>query len=230
VSNIAAHTSVNHPIETLLKMKRITPVISLLLLSFLLFQCSVSKQIKEAKAFGNCKYRVTSADSVFLAGINIKEIRSFQNFDLASYPRLGLAFLRKNIPLDLVLNIDVSNPTGRVAAVNQVEYKILLAGSTSEGSELFAGILNQRIEVLPGTAPTRVPIHLTTNVYSIISNESSRNDFINLFQSLTGNGNTKPAKLLIKLKPTLSLGNQAVDYPGYITVQQEITSDLLTRQ
>lgn len=210
-------------------MKRITLGISVVLLSFLFFQCSVSRQIKEAKALGNCKYKIASADSVFLAGINVKEINNLQSFDLANYPRLGLAFLRKNIPLDLVLNIEVTNPTSKVAAVNQVEYKILLAGGASEGTELFAGLLNRRIEILPGTATTRVPIHLNTNVYSIISNEASRNDFINLFQSLTGNKDTKPAKLLIKLKPTLSLGNQQADYPGYITVQQEITSDLLKR-
>ena len=200
----------------------------LFFLILLLTQCGVNRQLREAKTLGKCRYRIAAADSVYLAGIDVSNMKNFEDFNLANYPRLGLAYLRKDIPLDLVLKLDITNPTTKTAAVNQVEYKILLAGDTPEGSELFSGLLNQRIEVQPGQSPTRVPIHLSTNIYRIISDEKSRNNFLNLFQNLLGSSSSKPARLLIKLKPTLSVGNQQVDYPGYITVQQEITADMLS--
>ena len=187
--------------------------------------CGVGRQVSEAKAFGECKYDLASVDSVYIAGIDIREfknIRSFQDLDLARYPRVAIALLRKDLPLDLRVNFDITNPTKKRAAINQLEYKVLLANS-----EIFGGFLNQLIEVMPGTGKTRVPVKLSANVYQLLNNDQTRDELVNLVTTLTGKTNTKPTRLTVKIKPTLDLGGKQINYPGYITFDKEITSDMI---
>ena len=188
--------------------------------------CGVSKQVSEAKTFGECKYDIGSVDSVYIAGIDVREfknIRSFDDLDLARYPRLALALLRKDISLKLNVNLDITNPTNKRAAINQLEYKVLLSKS-----EIFSGYLNQLIEVMPGTGSTRVPIKLSANVYQLINNDETREEFINLVQSLTGKSGTNPSKFVVKIKPTLDIAGQQINYPGYITFEKNITAEMIT--
>lgn len=191
----------------------------------ILTSCGVSKQVSEAKTFGDCKYNLSSVDSVYLAGIDVRDFKNITDFsalELARYPKLGLAFLRKDIPLDLRANIEIMNPTRNKAAINQLEYKILLSNS-----EIFSGFYNQKIEVYPGTGSTLVPIRLQANVYQLLNNSSTRDEIINLIVALTGKSNSKPTKFVVKVKPTLDLAGKQLNYPGYISFEKEITTDML---
>lgn len=206
-------------------MKKIMNIVGLLAIVAFFSQCSVSKQIKEAKTLGDCKYAITSIDSVYLAGVDVRELRnvkSIKDLDPTRYPQLGLAILRKKVPLDLRVNLDIHNPTNRLAAVNQVEYIILLSGS-----EIFKGILDRRIEVNPGTGSTKVPVHLSANAYDLLTNDQTRDDFVAMVQALSGKADAKPARLTVKIKPTLAVGDKQVNYPGYITFEQDITSNMI---
>lgn len=194
--------------------------------SAVMISCGVGKQVSAAKTFADCKYDLASIDSVYIAGIDIREfknIRSFSDLDLARYPGVALALLRKNVPLDLRVNLDITNPTRNRAAINQLEYKVLLTKS-----EIFSGFLNQLIEVMPGTASTRVPIKLNANVYQLINNNETRDEFVNMVMSLTGKSTAKPTKFTVKVKPTIDLAGKQVNYPGYITFEKEITSSMVT--
>ena len=189
--------------------------------SVLITSCGVGKQVSEAKAFGECKYDIASVDSVFLAGIDVREfrnIKSVSDVDFGKYPGIALALLRKNVPLDLRVNLDITNPTRKRAAINQLEYKVLLTKS-----EIFSGFLSQLIEVMPGTSPTRVPIKLNANVYQLLTNNETRDEFVNMIVALTGKSDAKPTKFTVKVKPTLDLAGKSINYPGYITFDKEIS-------
>lgn len=206
-------------------MKKQIWLIALLAICGVLAGCGVGRQVSDAKTFGECKYDLASVDSVYIAGLDIREfknIKSFQDIDFARYPRVAMAFLRKDIPLDLRVNIDITNPTKKRAAINQLEYKVLLTNS-----EIFSGFLSQLIEVMPGTGKTRVPVKLSANVYQLLNNDQTRDEFINLITTLTGKSNAKPSKLTVKIKPTLDLGGKQVNYPGYISFDKDITSDMI---
>jgi len=192
----------------------------------LLTGCGVGKQVSEAKTFGECKYDLASVDSVYLAGMDIREfrnIKSMNDVNLAKYPGIALALLRKNVPLDLRVNVDITNPTRKRAAIKQLEYKVLLTKS-----EIFSGFLSQLIEVMPGTASTRVPIKLNANVYQLLMNDDTRDEFVNMVMALTGKSEAKPTTFTVKVKPTLDLAGKQINYPGYITFEKEITSRLIT--
>jgi len=192
----------------------------------LLTGCGVGKQVSEAKTFGECKYDLASVDSIYLAGMDIREfrnIKSMNDVNLAKYPGIALALLRKNVPLDLRVNVDITNPTRKRAAIKQLEYKVLLTKS-----EIFSGFLSQLIEVMPGTASTRVPIKLNANVYQLLMNDDTRDEFVNMVMALTGKSEAKPTTFTVKVKPTLDLAGKQINYPGYITFEKEITSRLIT--
>jgi hypothetical protein len=187
-------------------------------------QCSVNRQITQAKALGDCKFNITSADSVYLSGIDIRKLKNLEDLNPMKYPQLATGFMTKSIPISARLNIDITNPTNKMAAIDQLEYKILLAEQ-----ELFNGFVNQRIEVAPGGA-SRVPIKLNANAYKLMTDEKTRGAFTDLVRNMSGSNSAKSSKLTIKIKPTLALGNKKVDYPGYITIDQEVTSKMFLGQ
>ena len=115
------------------------------------------------------------------------------------------------------------NPTKKRAAINQLEYKVLLSDN-----EIFNGYLSQLIEVMPGTGSTRVPVKLNANAYQLLTNDKTRDQFVNMILSLTGKSDAKPTKFTVKVKPTLDIAGKQVDYPGYITFEKEITSQMIT--
>jgi hypothetical protein len=197
-------------------------VLLLAALPLLFSQCSVNKQISQAKTLGDCRYTIASADSVFLAGTDVRQFRKLEDLNPVKFPKLAAALLLRNVPLDARVNIDITNPTNRLAGINQLEYRILLAGQ-----ELFNGFLNQRIEVQPGGGKTRVPIRLNANAYQLLTDAKTRDAFTQLIQNLSGAANTQPSKLTIRIKPTLDLLGKQVNYPGYITIDQEVTNKIL---
>ncbi|AEI47009.1 hypothetical protein [Runella slithyformis] len=186
-------------------------------------RCAVTRQISEAKTLADCKYTIASADKITLAGIDIQQFKNMQNFDLSKSPRLALALLSQDVPLNVRLNLDVTNPTKQLAGINQFEYKVLLAEN-----EIFTGLWDQRIDVQPNGGTTRVPMQLTTNAYRLITDAQTRDSFVAMIENLSGKQNTQPTKLVIKLKPTLGIGNSQVNYPGYITIEKEVTAKMLS--
>lgn len=205
-----------------LHMKKISFIILGLALIGLFQRCAVTRQISEAKTLGDCKYTIASADNITLAGIDIRQFKSMQDFDLGKSPRLALALLSKDVPLNLRLNLDVTNPTKQQAGINQFEYKVLLSEN-----EVFTGFWDQRIDVQPNGGTTRVPMQLSTNAYRLLTDAKARDAFMNMVENLSGKTGTQPTKLTIKLKPTLGIGNSQIDYPGYITIEKEVTAKML---
>jgi hypothetical protein len=197
-------------------------IILLMAMPFLFSRCSVNQQLSQAKALGDCRYTIASADSVYLAGTDIREFRKIEDLNPARFPRLAAGLLTRNVPLDARINLDITNPTNKLAGISQLEYKVMLAGQ-----ELFNGFLNQRIEVQPGGGKTRVPVRLSANAYQLLTDPKTRDAFSELVQNLSGSSNTKPSKLTIKIKPTLALGNKAINYPGYISIDQDVTNKIL---
>ncbi|WP_080240597.1 hypothetical protein [Spirosoma rigui] len=198
-------------------------LVALVLAIPLLFsQCGVNKQISQAKTLGDCRYTIASADSVYLAGVDVRQFKKLEDINPARFPRLAAGLLTRNVPLDARINLDIVNPTNKLAGINQLEYRILLAGQ-----ELFTGFLNQRIEVQPGGGKTTVPVRLNANAYQLFTDPKTRDAFGQLVQNLSGAADTQPSKLTIRIKPTLDLGGKQVNYPGYITINQDVTNKIL---
>lgn len=199
--------------------------LALLVVPVLFSQCGVNRQVQQAKTLSKSQYAVQSADSISIAGYDVqefKDIRKLDDVNPLKYPRVAAGLLRKDVPFKASINLEITNPTNDIAAINQFDYRLLLAGN-----ELATGVVQQRIEVPANGGKVIIPIPVNANAYGIITNSSTRNAFIDLVRNLAGSSQTSPSRITLKIRPTIMLGNKAVKYPGYIDIDKEVNRDLI---
>jgi hypothetical protein len=182
--------------------------------------CGVNKQAQQIKALEKCTYRVISADNISVGGTDVKNLISGQQINLASLPGLAFGLLRKDVPLRGRLNMEITNPSNSAAAINEFDYKILI-----NQQELATGFVNQLVNVEPGSSVT-VPVEINANVYQFISNAKVMSE-ISEFLRGGSNGQEKKGLVTLKIRPSIKVGNTLVKYPGYISIDKEVSSKIL---
>ncbi len=199
-------------------IKSLLPCFAVLLV---ISSCSLNNQARQVKAFEKCEYQITSADSIYVAGKDVSKLISNETIDMSSMPGLAFAYLRKDIPLKARLNLQIKNPTGNLAAINQFEYKILI-----KGQELANGFINQKVSVHPGSTTT-VSVNVNANIYQFLSDGKTMQQIAGFIKGGDTNGTEKKGMITLKIKPTISLAGKLINYPGYITINKEISSKIL---
>lgn len=198
--------------------KIIVPVVAILVM---LAGCGINKQIENAKAFEKCRYEITSADSLYVADLDVKDIIRTGNFNVLKAPRLALLLLKKEVPFEGRLNLQIKNPSSQLAAINQFEYKVLI-----KDHELASGLIDRTVRVQPNGGLTTVPIHINSNIYTLFADSKTQKDVADFFNGLGDDNNDTKSILTIKIKPTIGIGNKQIKYPGYITIDKEITKKI----
>ncbi|QJD77724.1 hypothetical protein [Spirosoma rhododendri] len=207
-------------------MRHATKLVLFLTAPLLFTQCGINRQVQQAKGLSKSKYAIHSADSITIAGYDVREFKDMRGLDDVNplnYPRIAAGLIKKDVPFRANLNVEITNPTNEIAAINQFDYRLLLAGN-----ELASGTVDRRVEVPANGGKVIVPIPVNANAYGLISSSSTRNAFVDLVRNLAGSDQVAPARVTLKIRPTLMLGNKQVKYPGYIDIDKEITRDMLS--
>lgn len=191
-----------------------------LLLIVGLGSCSVNKQAQQIKALEKCDYRLLDATNISVAGTNIQKLIKGNNIDLTGLPSLALGYLRKDIPLRANLNLEISNPSNTLAAINNFDYIILI-----NKQEIANGTVDQRVSIEAGQT-TRVPVQLNTNIYKFLVDGTVMSD-ITEFLKANSSGTEKKGMVTLKIRPSIMVGGGLVKYPGYITIDKEVSSKIL---
>ncbi|RZK52559.1 MAG: hypothetical protein EOO87_14975 [Pedobacter sp.] len=191
-----------------------------LLLIVGLGSCSVNKQAQQIKALEKCDYRLLDATNISVAGTDIQKLIKGNNIDLTGLPSLALGYLRKDIPLRANLNLEISNPSNTLAAINNFDYIILI-----NKQEIANGTVDQRVSIEAGQT-TRVPVQLNTNIYKFLVDGTVMSD-ITEFLKANSSGTEKKGMVTLKIRPSIMVGGGLVKYPGYITIDKEISSKIL---
>jgi len=180
--------------------------------------CGISKKIDILE---KCNYSIKSADSVYLAGKDISKLVKNKTFDLSSAPGLALAMFRKNIPLSANVKLSINNPTSKTASINQFDYIILI-----KGQELASGSVDRKISVESG-ATTIVPVQINSNIYSFLSNGKTMEELVTFLGGAESGAGEKKGLVTIKIRPGFIVGNKLIKYPGYISIDKELSSKIL---
>ncbi|WP_113651165.1 LEA type 2 family protein [Pedobacter namyangjuensis] len=191
-----------------------------LLLIVGLGSCSVNKQAQQIKALEKCDYRLLDATNISVAGTDIQKLIKGNNIDLTGLPSLALGYLRKDIPLRANLNLEISNPSNTLAAINNFDYIILI-----NKQEIANGTVDQRVSIEAGQT-TRVPVQLNTNIYKFLVDGTVMSD-ITEFLKANSSGTEKKGMVTLKIRPSIMVGGGLVKYPGYITIDKEVSSKIL---
>lgn len=190
----------------------------------LVISCTLDKQAKALRALEKCRYEFVSADSVFLAGTDVNKLIANGRVDVSQLPGVALSFLSQDIPLSGVLNVRITNPTNNLAGIQQFAYKVEV-----EDREVLDGVSDLPIEV-PAGETVVVPVKLRTNVYKFLSDRETLNKLLTFIQSARNGSTDEKVNLTFKIKPTMALGNKAINYPGYIDIDKEVDAEFLIKQ
>lgn len=199
-------------------MKRLSFV---LLFAVLAAGCGLNKQAKQIEALEKCTYEISSADSIYLAGRDISKLVKDKTLELRNIPELALALFRKNIPLKARVNLTINNPTSTEAAINQFEYIVLI-----KNQEIANGFVNQKVSIEPGGTST-VPVRVNSNIYAFLSNGKTMDEILDFIRGGESGAAERKGVVTIKIKPTIDVGGKLVKYPGYITINKEVSSQIL---
>jgi hypothetical protein len=182
--------------------------------------CGINKQAQQIKALEQCEYKLINASSVTVAGTDIKKLINQENINLAGLPALALGFLRQDIPLKATLAVEITNPSSNLAAINNFDYIILI-----NKQEIANGIVDQAVQIGAGQK-IQVPVQLNANIYKFLSNGKTLEE-ITKFLSAPSTGTTAVGLVTIKIKPSIRVGSELVKYPGFITIDKEVSSKIL---
>jgi len=188
------------------------------ILALIASSCGISRKIDVLE---KCNYSIKSADSVYLAGKDISKLVKNKTLELSSVPGLALAMFRKNIPLSANVKLSINNPTSKTAAINQFDYIILI-----KGQELAAGSVDRKISVEPG-ATTIIPVQINSNIYSFLSNGKIIEELVAFMGGTESGPGEKKGLITIKIRPSFMVGNKLIKYPGYISIDKELSSKIL---
>lgn len=190
------------------------------MLILLVQACGLSQQKNAMKNLANCKYELVGIDSLTLAGADLKQLLNRDQIDLAKIPAIAFGYLNKNLPLKAALQVEITNPTNHLAGVKEFEYIIQL-----DRTELLNGISTLPVSV-PGQTTVVAPLRLETNIYKLIADANNQQRILQFFDN--SNANTS-VNLTIKVKPTIDLGNQVINYPGYVSIEKKLDKASLKR-
>lgn len=181
---------------------------------FVLFTSISCRQLRELQSFAKCDFRLANLENTTLAGINVQNVRSVSDLNLSQAARITQAYASGSLPLNLVVNMEVKNPNATTAAMNSVEWIMLI-----DGKEIVDGAVNERIQIAQDGGITNLPIRISTDLRKVLSGMPA-DQAINMGLGLSGNGG-KPTRVTLKIKPSIMVGETVLRYPGYINVNQE---------
>jgi LEA14-like dessication related protein len=173
--------------------------------------------LKEMAALGQCEFRLTTLENPELAGVDVSQVRTYTDLNLIDLGIVSSSILRGELPLSFTLNVEVRNPNPAMAALNRIEYMAFI-----DDVEVARGELDRRIEIPANGGVSSIPLRLKTDLIDILKKDS-RQALVNFGLNLADAGK-RPARVSIKIKPTILVGAVEINYPGYFTVKHEFTS------
>ncbi|MDZ7740569.1 MAG: hypothetical protein U5Q03_02110 [Bacteroidota bacterium] len=187
-------------------------VLSALVLS--MQACDVLQQTQQMYTLSRCDFRLSTIENIRLAGVYVQNKDQFSDLTLADITKLGLAFAKREMPLDFRLNIEGLNPNTQTAALNKLEWILFI-----DDIEMTRGATSQRIEIPGNGGVNDLPLDINVDLLNVLSGDS-KDAIINFALNLSGQGN-KPSRIMVKAKPTVIVSGRSIDYPGYITINNE---------
>ncbi|MVZ64481.1 hypothetical protein GQF61_01340 [Sphingobacterium sp. DK4209] len=188
-------------------MKKLVGILGVMTLLFL-SGCQVNKKA-QLQALADCKYDVESVDQVKFNGKTLNSYKGADgNYSMSSIANIAVALFSKELPLEGKINLKITNPEAKKAAVNSFKYMIEI-----QGSPLFEGTVDQNVNLTQGESAI-VPLTFKANIF----NKAKEKGFDKFFDEIFNK--KSEGFLVLKIKPSFKVAGQNIYYPSYITVDK----------
>lgn len=172
---------------------------------------NVMKQIGGLANLANCTYNLKNVSDIYVAGVSVKNV-SNGNISVADVASLTTALLQKKVPLTMSVNVNVTNPTDKAAALTTMDWICEI-----DGREMVSGTTSKAYNISPN-ATTTVALPVSTDIYSLFS-QGGINALKTFVQSFTGDGTNSSIKM--KIKPSVNVGGVNIPSPQFITLEKK---------
>ncbi|HEY2924852.1 MAG TPA: hypothetical protein VGJ98_07775 [Candidatus Eisenbacteria bacterium] len=186
--------------------------ISILILSTALGGVSLGcTAAKEFAALRRVEFRFDGITGARVAGIPLRNIRSYSDLTAVDLGRVGIAIARGDVPLDLTVHVEGRNPES-----NDVTARLLRLGWAYlvDDREVVTGRLTEAYTFPPGE-PRDVPLLVTFNLMDVFGDQ--RQDLIDIALALAGQ-RSSTHKITLRLDPTVETPVGPIRYPIPITL------------
>ena len=195
-------------------MSKLKKTLIILFVTMGLASCEVLNQVAQMANFANCSFDFNSLNPIQMLGVNLSQGMSQNDLNASQLLSLANAIMNKQLPVTFNVNLDVKNPNSIAASMAKMDYIISL-----NGKEVVSTTLNQSVSV-PANSTNVVTIPIRTDLFQLFSGESA-DAIVNLAFKLAG-ASSNPVNIGIKVKPYITIGNQQLAYPDYITINRTL--------
>ncbi|GAB4126545.1 MAG: hypothetical protein OHK0045_01350 [Raineya sp.] len=176
-----------------------------------LFSC---RTIREVKNLAQCEFSTTTIENLRLANVNVQDASEISEISPLEIAGILRSVSQKTLPLSFVVNINISNPNEKLAALNYLEWI-----ADIDKVEIARGVVNQRYEIAAGQSIV-MPLQISSDLYKIFSQKEGR-ELVGKALGVKDEDN-RPKNLSLRVKPSISVGKGYIKYPGYITVSKKL--------
>ena len=195
-------------------MSKLKKTLIILFVTMGLASCDVLNQVAQMANFANCSFDFNSLNQIQMLGIDLSKGMTSENLNVTQGLALVNAISNKTLPVSFNVNLDVKNPNSIAASMAKMDYIISL-----NGKEVVSTTLNQSVNV-PANSTNVVTIPIRTDLFRLFSGESA-DAIVNLAFKLAG-ASSNPVNIGIKVKPYITIGNQQLAYPDYISINKTL--------
>ena len=195
-------------------MSKLKRTLIILFVTMGLASCDVLNQVAQMANFANCSFDFNSLNQIQMLGIDLSKGMTSENLNVTQGLALVNAISNKTLPVSFNVNLDVKNPNSIAASMAKMDYIISL-----NGKEVVSTTLNQSVNV-PANSTNVVTIPIRTDLFQLFSGESA-DAIVNLAFKLAG-ASSNPVNIGIKVKPYITIGNQQLAYPDYISINKTL--------
>jgi Late embryogenesis abundant protein. len=199
-------------------MKTIKALLLIMIISLGLKSCNTLTQIANQTAellnLKNCTFDVNGVNNVNMLGLNLSKDMNKEDLNVSQVLKLTNAIMQKSLPVTFNVNMKIDNPNGIAASMAKMDYVIAL-----DGKEVISSSMSNGINV-PAHSSSNISIPVSTDLFKLFSGETSES-IVNLAFKIAG-ASSNPVKLSVKVKPYITINNQTLAYPNYITIDKTL--------
>ena len=170
--------------------------------------------LTEVAAFTRCTFDFEKISDVKLAAVDIQKANSLTSLSFTEIGKITSAILSKELYLDMTAQIKVTNPNAQKAAMDKLEWILLI-----DGVEITRGTTTERVEV-PANGSGYLPVHTNFNLATTFSGQS-KDALWSLARNIAGFGD-KPSKVVLRVKPSITVSGILLVYPGWLDLTHKV--------
>lgn len=200
-------------------MKKIPVFTAVFLIITLMTGCEILDQARQVAMLSKCEFKLKTVDQLRLAGVNIQQVKKLTDLNMMDAAKITAAAVSGgSLPLNFTLNVEARNPNTAAAGLTKLEWILFI-----DDIQMVSGVNEQRVQI-PGNGGTGIiPLSIGIDLKQALKGKSGE-AIANFGLNLAGAGN-KPTRITLKAKPAIMVGSQSIAYPGYLTIQNEFTSN-----